>query len=141
VIDAKAYRRPATVGLVGLVGGMGWESTLDYYRIINLAVREALGGAHSASCLIYSFDFAELSRLVAERRWEALTQAMLDACTTLVEAGAELLALCSVTGASRRRCDRGGLSRTAGADHRPYCCGDACCRCPPPRRARHGSDL
>jgi len=55
---------------IGLIGGMSWESTLEYYRIINQAAREKLGGLHSARIEMHSFDFAEIAALQDEGDWE-----------------------------------------------------------------------
>ncbi|MYU47763.1 aspartate/glutamate racemase, partial [Streptomyces sp. SID7803] len=54
---------------IGLIGGMSWESTAEYYRLLNEGVRERLGGLHSAKCVLYSVDFAEIERLQVAGRW------------------------------------------------------------------------
>src|SRR5271155_487714 len=74
---------------IGLLGGMSWESSIEYYRLINEAVRERLGGLHSADCLLRSVDFAIVERWQREQRWEE--------AGVLQEAGAELLVLCTNT--------------------------------------------
>lgn len=54
---------------IGLIGGMSWESSLEYYRIINESAKLSLGGLHSAKCLLYSVDFAEIEALQHQNRW------------------------------------------------------------------------
>ncbi|RLE53368.1 MAG: aspartate racemase [Candidatus Methanomethylicota archaeon] len=82
---------------IGLIGGMSWESTLEYYRIINEAVKEKLGGSHSAKCLIYSFDFAEIEKLQHIGDWNRLAALMIDAARRLEKCGAELIIICTNT--------------------------------------------
>lgn len=76
---------------------MSWESSLEYYRIINEDVRERLGGLHSAKILMYSFDFAEIEALQCEGKWEQSAQLVTDAALRLQVAGADLLLLCTNT--------------------------------------------
>jgi len=82
---------------VGLLGGMTWESTLEYYRRLNELAREKHGGLHSAPCLIYSFDFQELSRLQSAGRWEELGELLGARARALEQGGAELLLICANT--------------------------------------------
>lgn len=82
---------------IGLLGGMSWESTLPYYRLINQAVQERLGGLHSARIVLYSFDFDDVERLQRAGDWEAAGAVLADAARRLVGAGAELLVLCTNT--------------------------------------------
>ena len=82
---------------VGLIGGMSWESTLEYYRLINRGVQAALGGHHSAPCLIDSLDFAEIERLQNEGRWDETGEILADAALALERAGAEGVILCTNT--------------------------------------------
>lgn len=82
---------------IGLIGGMSWESSLVYYRIINEAVKERLGGLHSAQCLMYSFDFAEIEHLQATGDWEMATARMIDAARSLQRGGADCLVICTNT--------------------------------------------
>lgn len=82
---------------IGLVGGMSWESSAEYYRIINRAVRERAGGAHSARSLMYSVDVGEIERLQHAGDWEALTGQMIDAARRLERGGADLIVLCTNT--------------------------------------------
>lgn len=82
---------------IGLIGGMSWESSMEYYRIINEAAKEKLGGLHSASCLMYSFDFQRIEKLQHEGDWEALTGLMIDAAKRLERGGAEMIVICTNT--------------------------------------------
>jgi aspartate racemase len=59
---------------IGLIGGMIWESTVSYYRFINMAVKEKLGGLHSAKCVLCSVDFAEIEMIQQQTRWAEATQ-------------------------------------------------------------------
>ena len=82
---------------IGLIGGMSWESTLEYYRIMNQVVRETGGGLHSARIAMHSFDFAELATLQDKGDWEEITRLMIGAALRLEEAGADLLVICANT--------------------------------------------
>jgi len=82
---------------IGLLGGMSWESSIEYYRLINEAVRERLGGLHSADCLLRSVDFAIVERWQREQRWEEAGVLLAGEALVLQEAGAELLVLCTNT--------------------------------------------
>ncbi len=82
---------------IGMIGGMSWESSLEYYRIINETVRERLGGLHSAKCLLYSVDFAEIEALQREGRWEEATQAMIAAARQVESGGADFILICTNT--------------------------------------------
>jgi aspartate racemase len=79
---------------LGLIGGMSWESTLPYYRIINETVRERLGGLHSARLILYSVDFHDIERRQQAGAWEEAGRILADAARALEVAGAEGLALC-----------------------------------------------
>ena len=83
--------------MIGLIGGMSWESSAEYYRILNQGVRDRLGPTASARCLLWSFDFAEIERLQHDGDWPALTERMIDAARRLETAGAELLLICTNT--------------------------------------------
>jgi aspartate racemase len=85
------------VKVIGLIGGLSWESSAVYYRIINEAVRDRLGGAHSARCLMYSVDFAEFERLQHQGEWNKLTELMVDAGWRLKRGGAEFIVICTNT--------------------------------------------
>jgi len=82
---------------IGLLGGMSWESSIEYYRIINQAVKKRLGGLHSAQCLMYSFDFAEIEVLQHAGEWETLTHVMVNAVRRLEQGGADCLLICTNT--------------------------------------------
>ena len=82
---------------IGLIGGMSWESTLEYYRIINETAKLRLGGLHSAKCLMYSVDFEEIEILQHENRWDELTNIMVDVAKNLKNAGADFIVICSNT--------------------------------------------
>ena len=82
---------------LGLIGGMSWESTAVYYRLINELVRERMGGLHSAQVLIWSFDFEEVERCQAEDRWDEATRMMEDASRRLKAGGADILVICTNT--------------------------------------------
>jgi len=82
---------------IGLLGGMSWESSVEYYRIINEVVRERLGGVHSAQCVMYSFDFAEIEELQAVDDWDTATIRMIAAARQLERGGAECLLICTNT--------------------------------------------
>jgi aspartate racemase len=83
--------------MIGLIGGMSWESSAEYYRILNQGVRDRLGPTASARCLLWSFDFAEIERLQHDGDWPALTERMTDAARRLESAGADLLIICTNT--------------------------------------------
>lgn len=82
---------------IGLIGGMSWESSLEYYRIINQNVKARLGGHHSCDCLMYSVDFGPVKDLQHAGEWEKLTSIMIDAARRLEKGGAELLVICTNT--------------------------------------------
>ena len=69
--------------VIGLIGGMSWESSAEYYRIINREVRNRLGGVHSARILMWSVDFGEIEHLQHQGNWNELTLRMIDAATRL----------------------------------------------------------
>ncbi|MBN8848730.1 MULTISPECIES: aspartate/glutamate racemase family protein [unclassified Sphingomonas] len=83
--------------MIGLIGGMSWESSAQYYRLINQGVRDATGPTASARCLLWSFDFAEIERLQHRGDWPALGERLIDAAIRLERAGAELLLICTNT--------------------------------------------
>jgi aspartate racemase len=82
---------------LGLLGGMSWESSAEYYRLVNLATRERLGGLHSADCLLRSVDFAQVEELQRTGRWDEAGALLAAEAAALVAAGAELLVLCTNT--------------------------------------------
>jgi len=82
---------------IGLIGGMSWESTVEYYRIINESVKERLGGLHSAKIVMYSVEFAEIERLQRSGQWEKLTDFMIDAAQRVERGGADFVLICTNT--------------------------------------------
>ncbi|MET9378447.1 aspartate/glutamate racemase family protein [Streptomyces sp. NPDC003035] len=82
---------------IGLIGGMSWESSAAYYRLLNELVRERLGGLHSARCVLHSVDFAEIERLQVAGEWHKAGEVLADAAKGLEAAGAELLLICTNT--------------------------------------------
>ena len=82
---------------IGLIGGMSWESSIVYYRIINETVRDRLGGLHSAQSLMYSVDFAEIEMLQHQGRWEAAARLMVSAAQRLEKGGADCIVICTNT--------------------------------------------
>jgi aspartate racemase len=82
---------------IGLLGGMSWESSAEYYRIVNEVVRDQLGGLHSADCVLRSVDFAEIEQLQRTGDWGQAGETLAHEATELVAGGAELLVLCTNT--------------------------------------------
>jgi len=82
---------------IGMIGGMSWESSLEYYRIMNQAVKEKLGGFHSAPCILYSVDFNDVEKLQHQGDWESLTRLMIEAAQRVKKAGADFLVICTNT--------------------------------------------
>ena len=82
---------------IGLLGGMSWESTALYYRLLNEAVRDRLGGLHSARCLLLSVDFAEIADLQAAGDWARAGELLAADARSLETAGADLVLLCTNT--------------------------------------------
>jgi aspartate racemase len=83
--------------LIGLIGGLSWESSAEYYRIINERAQARLGGVHSARTLMYSFDFGEIEALQHRGDWPAATALMIDAAQRLERGGADFIVICSNT--------------------------------------------
>ena len=82
---------------IGLIGGMSWESTAEYYRIINESVRERLGGSHSAKIAMYSVEFEEVRELHRTGKWDEATDFMIDAAQRVERAGADFALICTNT--------------------------------------------
>jgi len=82
---------------IGLIGGMSWESTAVYYRLLNEMARERLGGLHSAEILLWSFDFAEIEAFQAAGDWAGATEAMAGAACRLERGGADCVVICTNT--------------------------------------------
>jgi aspartate racemase len=83
--------------VIGLIGGMSWNSTLEYYRLINEVVAARLGGIHSANIVLYSLDFAEIEGTQREARWDDAADILVKAGTSLKQAGADFLIICTNT--------------------------------------------
>jgi len=82
---------------IGLLGGMSWKSTLEYYRLLNELTKAQLGGLHSAPCAIYSVDFHQIARLQGEDKWEDLKKLMIDYAQKIQNCGAQALLICANT--------------------------------------------
>lgn len=82
---------------IGLIGGMSWESTVEYYRIINQEVGRRLGGFHSAKILMHSVDFGDIEGLMQEGSWDAIGSHMATIAKTLERNGADVILLCTNT--------------------------------------------
>lgn len=82
---------------VGMIAGMSWESSLEYYRVLNETVAQRLGGLHSAQCIMYSVDFAEIETLQSTGRWAEATREMVDCGRRLKNGGADFLVICTNT--------------------------------------------
>jgi len=81
----------------GIIGGMSWESTLEYYKIMNQEVKRRLGKLHSADMLIYSFDFEDIEVMQHQDDWEGLAEAMVNSAKDLVAAGADFIVIATNT--------------------------------------------
>jgi aspartate racemase len=82
---------------IGLLGGMSWESSIEYYRFVNEVTRDRLGGLHSADCVMRSVDFAEIEELQRTGAWDDAGRRLADEARALEGAGAELIVLCTNT--------------------------------------------
>jgi aspartate racemase len=82
---------------IGLIGGMSWESSLEYYRLINQSVKAKLGGFHSAKSLMVSVDFAEIETLQEQGRWAEAAEMLAEAAQSLEKGGADFVILCTNT--------------------------------------------
>ncbi|EKN63705.1 aspartate/glutamate racemase family protein [Schinkia azotoformans] len=82
---------------IGLIGGMSWESSVEYYRIINEEIKNRLGGLHSAKCLLYSVDFEEIERFQAGGEWEKAGKLLGDVAHSLEKGGADFIIICTNT--------------------------------------------
>jgi aspartate racemase len=90
-------RKERKMKTMGLIGGMSWESTVEYYRIINEEVKVKLGGLHSAKCILYSVDFDEIAYYQKTDDWEKAAEALIGAAASLEKAGADFVVLCTNT--------------------------------------------
>jgi aspartate racemase len=82
---------------IGLIGGMSWESSVEYYRIINESVRARVGGLHSAKCILSSVDFAEVEAMQQTGQWQQSGKLLADIAVGLEHAGADCVLLCTNT--------------------------------------------
>lgn len=82
---------------IGLIGGMSWESTTEYYQIINNTVKNELGGLHSAKCILYSVDFQEIEECQSSGNWDKSAQILSQAAVSLEKAGADFILICTNT--------------------------------------------
>jgi len=93
----STYQGVMAMKTIGMIGGMSWESTAVYYRIVNQETNRILGGQHSASVIVYSVDFADIEACQAQARWDDAASVLCKAAQALVSAGAEILVLCTNT--------------------------------------------
>ena len=82
---------------IGLIGGMSWESSLEYYRLLNQITKRKLGETHSAELIMYSVDFARFEKMQHKGQWDKMETEMLEIARKLKAAGAELLLICTNT--------------------------------------------
>lgn len=82
---------------IGMIGGMSWESSIEYYRLVNEGVKRQLGGLHSAQCLMYSVDFEEIERYQHKGDWKRATEVMIDAAQRLERGGSDFVVICTNT--------------------------------------------
>ncbi|MFJ5789722.1 aspartate/glutamate racemase family protein [Lysinibacillus sp. NPDC093197] len=82
---------------IGLIGGMSWESTAMYYRLLNEKVQQQLGGLHSAKCILYSVDFQEIEHYQANGQWQNAGEILGEAALSLEKAGADFIVICTNT--------------------------------------------
>jgi aspartate racemase len=82
---------------IGMLGGMSWESSAEYYRLANVLVRERLGGLHSAKIVLHSVDFAEIERMQVEGRWDDAGKALAEGAAQVQAGGADFLLICTNT--------------------------------------------
>ena len=83
--------------IIGMIGGMSWESSIEYYRIINETVRAEMGGLHSAKSIIYSVEFAEIEALQHQDRWDEAAKILSDAARSIESGGADFAIICTNT--------------------------------------------
>jgi aspartate racemase len=83
--------------IIGLIGGMSWESSLEYYRIINEMMCKKLGGFHSAKSMMYSVNFADIELLQHQSKWDEATKVMIDAARKVESGGADFIVICTNT--------------------------------------------
>jgi aspartate racemase len=96
-LAANFHQQEKTMKTIGLIGGMSWESTVPYYRLINETIKQRLGGLHSAKIILYSVDFHDVERLQHAGDWVGAGELLADAARALEAAGADFLVLCTNT--------------------------------------------
>ena len=106
--------------VIGLIGGMSWESSLEYYRIINETVKEKPGGLHSARSVLYLLDFADIEKLQHTGMWKEATDALIDAAQRIEKAGAECLLICFEPNAQNGRRRLSGSQDSLDPHRRSY---------------------
>lgn len=82
---------------IGLIGGTSWNSTIEYYRILNETVKEKLDSSHSAKCILYSIDFEDIKKPLNNEDWKAVAEILTDAAQRIEKAGADLILICANT--------------------------------------------
>ncbi|MEK4761107.1 aspartate/glutamate racemase family protein [Viridibacillus sp. FSL E2-0187] len=82
---------------IGLIGGMSWESSAEYYKLINEEVKHQLGGLHSAKCILFSVDFEEIERFQSIGDWESAGRVLANVAISLEKAGADFIVICTNT--------------------------------------------
>jgi aspartate racemase len=97
LVGNQRYTGRKLMKVIGLIGGMSWNSTLEYYRIINESFARRLGGLHSARLVLYNLDFDEIQRAQHKGRWDDTTDILVDAGNALKRAGADFLVICTNT--------------------------------------------
>ncbi|MDM5340244.1 aspartate/glutamate racemase family protein [Fictibacillus enclensis] len=83
--------------VIGLIGGMSWESSAEYYRMMNEEIKRRLGGLHSAKCILYSVDFQEIERYQSEGAWQKAGEVLSNAARSLEKGGADFIVICTNT--------------------------------------------
>lgn len=82
---------------IGMIGGMSWESSVEYYRLVNKEVKQRLGRLHSAKCILFSLDFEEIEALQAQGKWTEAGEVLAAAAVSLERAGADFVVICTNT--------------------------------------------
>jgi aspartate racemase len=82
---------------IGLIGGMSWESSLEYYRLINEKVSKKLGGLHSAKVIMHSVDFGPMAKLQEEEKWDDIGRQIIEIAKEIEQAGADFIVICTNT--------------------------------------------
>ncbi|MCX5783513.1 MAG: aspartate/glutamate racemase family protein [Elusimicrobia bacterium] len=93
----KTFAKIGLMKTIGLLGGLTWESSMEYYRIINERVREKLGGFHSAKTVMYSVDFSEIEYLAHRDKWKEIAEIAVSAAKNIEKGGADFLVICANT--------------------------------------------